>query len=142
MKVNNNSKFVGTKIVSIAKYLFHISNIFLIVFYLYPGSIFGCFIYNDCKTQPQLTSDFLVSSNHVYAFSIISLLGFISYPKKSAFIRIVTYLFIISIFLELLHLVIPERGFEIKDLAGNIVGVAISLIIILIFKLRKKNEQF
>jgi len=142
MKVNNNSKFVRTKIVSIAKYLFHISNICLIVFYLYPGSIFGCFIYNDCKTQPQLTSDFLVSSNHVYAFSIISLLGFISYPKKSAFIRIVTYLFIISIFLELLHLVIPERGFEIKDLAGNIVGVAISLIIILIFKLRKKNEQF
>ena len=142
MKVNNNSKFVGTKIVSIAKYLFHISNIFLIVFYLYPGSIFGCFIYNDCTTQPQLTSDFMVSSNHVYVFIIISLLGFIAYSKKSAFIRIITYLFFISIFLELLHLVIPERGFEIKDLAGNIVGVAISLIIFLIFKLRKKNEQF
>ena len=81
MKVNNNSKFVGTKIVSITKYLFHISNIFLIVFYLYPGSIFGCFIYKDCKTQPQLTSDFIVSdfivsSNHVYVFVIISLLGF------------------------------------------------------------------
>ena len=142
MKVNNNSKFVGTKIVSIAKYLFHISNIFLIIFYLYPGSIFGCFIYNDCKTQPQLTSDFIVSSNHVYAFVIISLLGFIAYSKKSVFIRIITYLFFISIFLELLHTVIPERGFEIKDLAGNIVGVAISLIIFLIFKLRKKNEQF
>ena len=142
MKVNNNSKFVGTKIVSIAKYLFHISNIFLIVFYLYPGSIFGCFIYNDCTTQPQLTSDFMVSSNHVYVFIIISLLGFIAYSKKSAFIRIITYLFVISIFLELFHLVIPERGFEIKDLAGNIVGVAISLIIFLIFKLRKKNGQF
>ena len=142
MKVNNNSKFVGTKIVSITKYLFHISNIFLIVFYLYPGSIFGCFIYNDCNIQPQITSDFIVSSNHVYVFVIISLLGFIAYSKKSVFIRIITYLFFISIFLELLHLVIPERGFEIKDLAGNIVGVAISLIIFLIFKLRKKNEQF
>ena len=142
MKVNNNSKFVGTKIVSIAKYLFHISNIFLIVFYLYPGSIFGCFIYNDCTTQPQLTSDFMVSSNHVYVFIIISLLGFISYSNKPVFIRIITYLFFISIFLELLHLVIPERGFELKDLAGNIVGVAISLIIFLIFKLRKKNGQF
>jgi len=142
MKVNNNSKFVGTKIVSITKYLFHISNIFLIIFYLYPGSIFGCFIYNDCNTQPQLTSDFIVSSNHVYVFVIISLLGFIAYSKKSVFIRIITYLFFISIFLELLHLVIPQRGFEIKDLAGNIVGVAISLIIFLIFKLRKKNEQF
>ena len=140
MKVNNNSKFVGTKIVSITKYLFHISNIFLIVFYLYPGSIFGCFIYKDCKIQPQLTNDFIVSSNHVYVFVIISLLGFIAYSKKSVFIRIITYLFFISIFLELLHSVIPERGFEIKDLAGNIVGVAISLIIFLIFKLRKKNE--
>ena len=139
MKVNNNSKFVGTKIVSITKYLFHISNIFLIVFYLYPGSIFGCFIYNDCNIQPQITSDFIVSSNHVYVFVIISLLGFIAYSKKSVFIRIITYLFFISIFLELLHLVIPERGFEIKDLAGNIVGVVISLTIFLIFKPRKRK---
>ena len=142
MKVNNNSKFVRTRIMKIAKYLFHVSNILLIVFYLYPGSIFGCFIYKDCKVQPQLTSDFIVSSNHVYAFVIISLLGFIAYSKKPVFIRIITYLFFISIFLELLHSVIPERGFEIKDLAGNIVGVAISLIIFLIFKFRKKNEQF
>ena len=142
MKVNNNSKFVRTRIMKIAKYLFHVSNILLIVFYLYPGSIFGCFIYKDCKVQPQLTSDFIVSSNHVYVFSIISLFGFIAYSKKSAFIKIVTYLFFISIFLELLHLVIPERGFEIKDLGGNIVGVVISLMIFLIFKLRKKNEQF
>ena len=142
MKVNNNSKLVGTKIVSITKYLFHISNIFLIVFYLYPGSIFGCFIYNDCNIQPQLTSDFIVSSNHVYFFVIISLLGFIAYSAKSAFKKVILYIFFISFLLELTHLVIPERGFEIKDLAGNIVGVAISLIIFLIFKLRKKNEQF
>ena len=142
MKVNNNSKFVGTKIVSITKYLFHISNIFLIVFYLYPGSIFGCFIYNDCNIQPQITSDFIVSSNHVYVFVIISFLGFIAYSKKSEFLRIMIYLFFMSIFLELLHLFIPERGFEIKDLGGNIVGVVISLMIFLIFKLRKKNGQF
>ena len=137
MKVNNN------KIVSISKYLFHISNIFLIFIYTYPGSFFGCWIYNDCKTQPQLTSDFtFFSSNHVYAFFLVSLFGFISYSKKSAFIRIITYLLFISIFLELLHLLIPSRGFESKDLYGNIAGVAISLIIFLIFKLRKKNGQF
>ena len=143
MKVNNNSKFVGTKIVSIAKYLFHISNIFLIIFYLYPGSIFGCFIYNDCGIQPQLTGDFAsdtISSNHVYVFAIISLLGFIGHSKKQTLIKIIAYLFFISFFLELSHLLIPERGFEIKDLTGNIVGVVISLIIFLIFKFRKKNE--
>ena len=49
-------------------------------------------------------------------------------------------IFFIAIFLELTHLFIPERGFEIKDLYGNFAGVAISLIIFLIFKLRKKNE--
>ena len=142
MKVNNNSKFVLERIVSITKYLFYISNVVLIVFYLFPGSILGCIIYNDCRIQPQLTSDFIVSSNHVYVFFIISLFGFIAYSKKSEFLRIMIYLFFMSIFLELLHLVIPGRGYEIKDLAGNIVGVAISLIIFLIFKLREKNEQF
>ena len=140
--MNNNSKFVAKRIVNITRYLFHASNIVLIVFYLYPGSIFGCFIYDDCKTQPQLTSDFVVSSNHVYVFFIISLLGFIAYSEKSAFKKVILYIFFISFLLELTHLVIPERGFEIKDLAGNIVGVVISLVIFLIFKFRKKNEQF
>ena len=135
--MNNYIKFTRNKIIIITKYLFYISNIFLIIFYLYPGSIFGCLIYNDCKTQPQLTSDFIVSSNHVYVFIIISFLGFISYSKKSSLIWAIYYLFFISFFLELLHLYIPERGFEVKDLAGNITGVVISLII---FKLWKKNE--
>ena len=121
------------------KFIFHIANILLIIFYLYPGSIFGCFIYNDCGIQPQLTPDFIVSSNHVYVFIIISFLGFIGYSKKTTFKYIVTYLLFISVFLELMHIVIPERGFEIKDLTGNIVGVVISLIIFLIFKQRKKN---
>lgn len=138
MKVNNNSKFVLERIVSITKYLFYISNVVLIVFYLFPGSILGCIIYNDCRIQPQLTSDFIVSSNHVYVFFIISLFGFIAYSKKSVFTKIVTYLFFISVFLELLHLVIPGRSFEIKDLGGNIVGVVISLMIFLKFKPRKK----
>ena len=139
MKMNNNSKFRSKKIINFVKFIFHISNIILIIFYLYPGSIFGCFIYNDCGIQPQLTPDFIVSSNHVYVFIIISFLGFIGYSKKTTFKYIITYLFFISVFLELMHTVIPERGFEIKDLTGNIVGVVISLIIFLIFKPKEKN---
>ena len=121
------------------KFIFHIANILLIVFYLFPGSITGCLLYNDCKTQPQLTPDFIVSSNHVYVFTIISLLGFVTYTKDKAFKIIIAYLFFISIFLELAHIIIPERGFEVKDLGGNILGVVISLVIFLIFKPRKKN---
>ena len=121
------------------KFIFHIANILLIVFYLFPGSILGCFLYNDCKTQPQLTPDFIVSSNHVYAFTIISLLGFVTYAKDKAFKIIIAYFFFIAVFLELAHIIIPERSFEAKDLGGNIFGVVVSLVILLIFKLRKKN---
>ena len=140
--MNNYTKFAKKNIITMLKFFFQISNILLIIFYLYPGSIFGCFIYNDCGIQPQLTGDFLgetISSNHVYVFSIISMLGFIAYSKKKVFLKITIYLFFISIFLELTHLIVPERGFEIKDVAGNILGVAISLAIFLIFKLRKKK---
>ena len=121
------------------KFIFHIANILLIVFYLFPGSIMGYLLYNDYKTQPQLTSDFVVSSNHVYIFTIVSLLGFVTYTKAKAFKIIIIYFLLIAVFLELAHIIIPERGFEIKDLGGNILGVVISLVIFLIFKLRKKN---
>ena len=121
------------------KFIFHIANILLIVFYLFPGSILGCLLYNDCKSQPQITPDFIVSSNHVYVFTIISLLGFMTYAKDKVFKIIIAYFFFIAVFLELAHIIIPERSFEVKDLGGNIFGVGISLVIFLIFKPRKKN---
>ena len=121
------------------KLIFHIANILLILFYFFPGSIIGCLLYNDCKIQPQLTPDFIVSSNHVYVFTIISLLGFVTYSKDKVFKIIIAYFFFIAIFLELTHIIIPERSFEVKDLGGNIFGVVVSLVIFLIFKLRKKN---
>ncbi len=138
--MKNYTKFVKKNIMIGIKYLFHTSNILLIIFYLYPGSIFGCFLYNNCGIQPQLTRDFIfVSSNHIYVFVIVSLLGLIAYSDNKSLVKIVVYLFFISFFLELAHLYIPERGFEIKDLTGNIIGVVISLIIFRIIKIRKKN---
>ena len=119
------------------KQFFYLSNVVLFIFYLYPGSILGCFIYNDCKIQPQLTGDFLVSSNHVYVFFVISVLGFIAFKNKLK--NIFIYLIFISIILELCHLVIPERGFEIPDLFGNITGVLLSFLILkIVYKGRHK----
>ena len=109
------------------KQFFYLANVVLFIFYLYPGSIFGCFIYSDCKIQPQLTRDFLVSSNHVYVFFIISILGLIVFKHKLK--NIFIYLICISIVLEIMHLIIPERGFELGDLFGNIIGVFISFIV-------------
>ena len=112
---------------------FHTVNLILIIFYLYPGSLFGYLLYGDSSLQPQITRDFIISSNHFYIFIILSALGIIAYQDTRT-IKIVTiYLFLLSIVLELAHIVIPVRTFEWKDLLGNIVGV-ISVIIIYKFK--------
>jgi len=112
------------------KFIFHILNIIIIFLYVYPGSILGFFFYGDFDKQPQITTDFIsLSSNHVYAFALLSILGFINYYKSHKYL-IVSYLFIVSIILEGLHLLIPNRGFQFSDLFGNMVGVLLSLLII------------
>jgi hypothetical protein len=128
------------KIRLLTKIIFHISNMGLIALYLYPGSIFGWLIYGDFKKQPQITSDFLIiSSNHVYAFIILSLLGVISFNINK--IRILfKYLFSISIFLELCHVLIPKRSFEYSDLFGNFLGVLLVFILFNLYQFFKDNK--
>ena len=106
------------------KTLFYIANIVLIALYVFPGSILGWFLYGNAGLQPQITSNFIVSSNHVYAFMALSILGYISYKNQKLNFLFV-YLISISIFLEILHTIIPNRGFEFSDLFGNILGVMI-----------------
>ena len=125
------------KVSLLTKVLFHITNILLIILYLYPGSILGWLIYGNIQKQPQITSDFIFSSNHVYAFLILSLLGLFSYYRKNIKILFL-YLFFISIFLELLHYVVPQRSFEYKDLIGNFFGVLIVFLIFYFYKFFKK----
>ena len=120
------------KLPLLTKTAFHTSNIGLILIYLYPGSVFGWLLYDDIQKQPQLTSDFIIfSTNHVYAFMVLSLLGVISYDNKKTKILLI-YLFFISIVLELCHVLIPERSFEYQDLFGNLFGV---ILIFILFKL-------
>ena len=120
------------------KIIFHLLNIIFVFLYIYPGSLLGFFIYGDILRQPQITSNFIVSSNHVYAFLLLSSLGLISYFKSSK--TIILYLILISIILEFLHLIIPNRSFQFSDLFGNIVGVLIPVIILILFNFWKKNE--
>ena len=120
---------------------FHSINLILIIFYLYPGSIFGCYLYNDCYRELQITRDFiispnyLISSNHLYVFIILSTLGVFTYPSSNKFKFLIRYLFSLSIILELFHLIIPNRGFEWSDLLGNTLGVIFAIII---YKIKNK----
>jgi hypothetical protein len=111
------------------KILFFVINLILIIFYIYPGSIFGCIFYQDCSIQPQLTKDFVISSNHFYTFLVISLYGFIVFYKNyKSFI--IFYLLSLSVILEISHLIIPNRSFQFSDIFGNIAGVIFSFVII------------
>jgi hypothetical protein len=114
---------------------FHCANIILIIFYLYPGSILGHLLYSDSSTQPQLTRDFIVSSNHLYVFVILSFLGVVAYQKTPNIDFVIIYLFLSSIILELLHVIIPVREFEWADLFGNVLGV---FLVITIYKIKNK----
>ena len=107
---------------------FHTANLILITFYLYPGSIFGQILHGNSSIQPQLTRDFIISSNHLYAFIILSILGVIAYQNTNKIKFIIVYLFFLSIILELFHLIVPNRGFEMSDLFGNIIGVVLVII--------------
>lgn len=122
-----------------AKFLFHILNFILIIFYIYPGSIMGYLVYNDFSKQPQITLDFMVSSNHVYAFFLISLAGLIAYFKYNKNF-IILYLISISVILEVLHLIIPERSFQFSDLFGNVLGVLIAYFFIKFIKMIDKKK--
>jgi len=119
------------------KIIFHILNIIFIILYIYPGSLLGFLIYKDISKQPQISPDFMVSSNHVYAFLLLSFLGLVSYLKT--FKIIILYLISISIILELLHLIIPNRSFQFSDLFGNIIGVLLSIFILILFNFWRKK---
>ncbi len=120
------------------KFIFYLCNFILIILYLFPGSLLGCLLYDDCNLQPQITSDYIVSSNHFYSFILISILGTLTFNKSSQFIYLSLYLIFLSTILEFLHYLIPDRLFEFRDLFGNLAGVILVIIIAYFFK---KNEN-
>ena len=61
------------------KLIFYSTNLFLIFLYLFPGSLVGWLIYGDKRIQPQITSDFIISSNHFYLFVVLSIIGLLTF---------------------------------------------------------------
>ena len=81
------------------KIFFYVINLLLIILYLFPGSLLGCIFFDNCKVQPQITSDVLY------------------------------YLLVISVLLEVFHILIPERSFQWSDLFGNLLGVIVVIFV-------------
>ena len=106
------------------KIIFYSINISLIILYLFPGSIFGCIFLDDCSIQPQITTDFAeISSNHLYAFAIVSIFGYLTFLKDKQIIYLIIYLILLAVLLEICHLFIPQRSFQWPDLFSNLLGI-------------------
>ena len=122
-------------IFSSLKYLFYFSFIILLILYLFPGSLIGYFLYGNLGKQPNLISNPIGTSiNHLIFFFYLSILGFLLQNTHKKFINSFSFLFLISIILELLHYFIPNRAFELNDLYANSLGVLIAYFIFKILK--------
>ena len=121
------------------KYLFYFSLIVLLILYLFPGSLIGYILYGNFGKQPDLISNPIGTSiNHLIFFFYVSIIGFIFRINQKTFLNSFSFLFLVSVTLELLHYLIPNRAFELNDLYANSLGV---LLAYLIFKFFKKIQN-
>ena len=114
------------------KIFFYVINLLLIILYLFPGSLLGCIFFDNCKVQPQITSDFTlisISSNHFYAFGLVTILGYFTFLNSEKLKLVLYYLLVISVLLEVFHILIPERSFQWSDLFGNLLGVIVVIFV-------------
>ena len=120
--------------------LYYLSLIVLLILYLFPGSIIGYLLYGDLGIQPNLVENPIGTSiNHFFYFFFLTFLGSIYKLSKQKFVNSNLFLITLSIFLELLHYIIPNRAFELNDVLANSSGV---VVVCFLFFLKKTiNEK-
>ena len=127
------------KVITLLRFIFHISVFFLIIISLFPGSLLGYFLYNDLGKQPDLINNPIGTAiNHFIYYFYVSVLGLCLYLRDRNFKKLVYSLFFLSIVLEALQFIIPKRTFEIYDVSANFIGVLFAYILVNIYKLWSK----
>ena len=125
--------------INFLKFVFHISIIFLIIISLFPGSLLGFFLYSDFSRQPDLIDNpFGTAINHFIYYFYVSMLGLCLYLKNLNSQRLAYGLFLLSIILEILQFIIPNRTFEIYDIIANFAGVLVAYLLVVIYKFWSK----
>ena len=106
---------------------------------MFPGSLIGYILYGNLGKQPDFISNPLGTSiNHFIFFFYLGILGLIFRKNQKKLINSFSFLFLISIILELLHYIIPHRAFELNDLYSNSLGVLLAYFILKLFKKTRK----
>ena len=117
------------------KNIFYVSILFLLAISLFPGSLFGLLFYGDLNKGFEIIENTIVSINHTIVYFYISLLGFSIYHKNYDPRKILYIFFFLSVIFEIVHIVVPNRTFELRDLVGNILGVMVAYLTIKIYSL-------
>jgi len=121
------------KVISFLKFIFHISILLLIIISLFPGSLLGFFLYND------LGNPFGTAINHFICYFYVSMLGLCLYLRSNNFQKLVYSLFFLSIILEVLQFIVPNRAFEIYDISANFAGVLVAYFLVKIYQFWSKS---
>ena len=120
-----------TKISGFLKFIFHISILLLIVLSLFPGSLMGLMLYGDLSQQPNLIENPLGTTiNHFIYYFYVTMLGLFVYLRDKNFQKIVYGLVLLSLTLEILQLVVPNRAFQLYDLLSNFFGVLVAYFLV------------
>ena len=127
--------------IRIVRYLYYFSLTGLLILYLFPGSLIGYFLYGDFSQQPDMIPNPMGTSiNHALAFFYLSILGLISYMRGDGFNQTIIFLLILSIVLELSHLIIPNRSFQSLDLFANLLGTLLAIVVIFFYNRLKDGK--
>jgi len=125
-------------IFKLIEYVYYFSLLTLLILYLFPGSLIGYFLYGNLDQQPNLIANPIETSiNHLIFFSYITLMLMIVRLSVKNIFTSYKFIIFISFILEIFHLIIPNRAFELYDLIANIAGVIIVLLINSFIKWKK-----
>ena len=125
-------------IFKLTEYVYYFSLLVLLILYLFPGSLIGYFLYGNFGQQPNLIANPIGTSiNHLIFFSFITILAMTVRLRAKNILTNYRSILFISCLLEILHLIVPHRAFELYDLIANFTGVVIILLINSLIKWRK-----
>ena len=113
----------------ILRYFYYLTLFFLLILYLFPGSVIGFLLYGDFSKQLLLTKNTIGTSlNHLLFFAFLTTMSLLDKNIDKNFFNNHYMIVFLAILLEIIQLIIPNRSFEYLDLFANISGVIIVLI--------------
>ena len=106
---------------------------FIFIVSVYPGNLINLVLTGDPTTYPGGDK-----VSHFLTYFILGIVCYSSYKNDNSFRIIIIFLIFFSLFMELIHIIIPNRFYENFDLLMNFLGLVIGVNILRINRLFKR----